>query len=244
MITYLFGLPGSGKTTHVVSECIKYNKKIIKPSPIPFLRSKYKRVLTNVRGLKLPFPSDQIEVYYFDNEDFGVYDMSDSLILFDEATLKFDSRDFAKLPRAARDFLMLHRHYHCDIYFYNQLYHGIDLKIRELTRATYQLRRNVLTGKVTLRKIQYDIYFPRKSKLKDLKRIEVNNGEPKETYYRVSFLEQFFSNLFRFRKLKLKKYYKYFDSFLAPPMPFKQYEKVGSFYDDSSSNISMGSSSC
>lgn len=227
MIYYFFGLPGSGKTSHLVASGISYNDKITNPRGL-FHRCKYKRVLSNV---KFSVPADDIEVYYFDNDDFGKYDMSNSLILFDEASFKFDCRDFAKLPRVARDFLMLHRHYKCDIFFYNQLYHGIDSKIRELTQGTYQLQKNILTGKTTVRKINYDIYFPRKPRTRDLQKIEVNNGEPKETYYRAGLIEQFFSNLLTFPKITLKKYYSYFDSFEAPALDVKEFERMKKYND-------------
>ena len=154
MINYYFGLPGCGKTTHLVATAIKENFRINSG------KSKYKRILSNVR---FSVPEGQVSnCYLFDNDDFGFYDMADSLILFDESQMKFDNRDFGKMKKEVRDFLMLHRHYHCNIYFYNQCASSIDVKIRNITNNMYYMRRSLFTGKTIIRRVKPTLHIPKK----------------------------------------------------------------------------------
>ena len=215
MINYYFGLPGCGKTTHLVSAALKENKRINSN------RSHFSRVLSNVR---FSLPAGVVSnCYYFDNEDFGKFDMSDSLILFDESSFSFDNRDFKTLKPNVRQFLMLHRHYHCNIYFYNQTYDGIDKKIRFITNNVYYLKRNILTGKTVPHRIKYVMHIPKKPRERDIVNSS-ENGDITMRYYQSGFFEHLFSKLLLERPIKLRKYFKFFDSYEAPKLPFKEFE--------------------
>lgn len=214
MINYYFGLPGCGKTTHLVATAIKENSRINSG------KSKYKRILSNVR---FSVPEGQVSnCYLFDNDDFGFYDMADSLILFDESQMKFDNRDFGKMKREVRDFLMLHRHYRCNIYFYNQCASSIDVKIRNITNNMYYMRRSLITGKTIIRRVKPTLHIPKKPKHDQL--VTAENGEIIMRYYLSGFFEHLITKLFIEPPLILKRYYGYFDSFEAPPLPVKSYE--------------------
>ena len=217
MINYYFGLPGSGKTTHLVATALKFNSKINSG------KSPYKRILSNV---KFSVPEGQVSnCFYFDNEDFGKFDMSYSLILFDESQMTFDNRDYKSLKPDVRNFLMLHRHYKCNIYFYNQTYDGIDKKIRFITNNVYFLKRNLFTGKTVAHRIKYVMHIPKKPKKDDIVTAS-ENGEITMRYYQTGFFEHLFSKILLEPPIKLKKYFKYFDSFEAPPLPEKEFLRL------------------
>lgn len=217
MINYYFGLPGCGKTTHLVATAIRENERINSG------KSKYSRILSNV-AFSLP-EGVESNCFLFENDDFGKYDMSDSLILFDESAMQFDNRDYAKLRSSTRDFLMLHRHYHCNIFFYNQTYDGIDKKIRFITNNVYFLKRSLFTGKTIPRKIKYEMFIPKKPRRGDV--VQFNeSGDITMRYYQSGFFEHLFSKLLLEPPVKLKRYWGYFDSFDAPVMPKKEFVRL------------------
>lgn len=215
MINYYFGLPGSGKTTHLVSVAIRENKLINKG------RSKFKRILSNVR-FSLPAGVES-HCYYFDNDDFGKFDMSDSLILFDESQMMFDNREYKSMTTERRNFLMLHRHYRTCICFYNQTYDGIDKKIRCITNNVYYLRKNIFTGRTVARRIKFAMYIPKKPRRGEIV-TQCENGEITYRYYKSGLLEHLISRLFIHPPIRLSKYYRYFDSYEAPALPVKEFE--------------------
>lgn len=217
MINYYFGLPGAGKTTHLVATALKVNRQINKG------RSPYKRVLSNVR-FSVP-KGETSHCFFFDNEDFGNFDMSYSLILFDESQMSFDNRDYKSLKSNVRNFLMLHRHYKCNIFFYNQTYDGIDKKIRFITNNVYYLKRNLISGKTVPHRIKYMMYIPKKPK-HDMITSGAENGEITMRYYQAGFFEHLFSKLFLEPPVKLKRYFNYFDSFEAPALPVKEFVRL------------------
>lgn len=68
-------------------------------------------------------------------EDLGKFDIQDSLILLDEASLEFDCRDFKTFSRDAKYFFTHNRHYNCDIILASQDAKDCDRKIRNLAHA-------------------------------------------------------------------------------------------------------------
>lgn len=215
MINYYFGLPGCGKTTLLVSFALKENRKINRGV------SSFKRVLTNV-PMSVP-EGENSNIYLIDNTDFGIFDMSESLILFDESQMLFDNRDYKSMTPQRRNFLMLHRHYKCMICFFNQTYDGIDKKIRLITNNVYYLRKTFFTGKCKPRRLKYMMYVPKKPKRNEV--INNNDGEITMRYYQCGFFENLFSSLFILPPIKLRRYWRYFDSFDAPPLPVKEFKK-------------------
>ena len=101
-VSLYFGLPGCGKTTHLVYQAIKAVKS-----------KRYQNVYTNVR-IKVP------GVTYIDNQCIGVFDLSNCLLLIDEATLFADSRAYKSFDKSKLEYFLTHRHYNADICLYTR----------------------------------------------------------------------------------------------------------------------------
>ena len=128
-VSLYFGLPGCGKTTHLVYQAIKAVKS-----------KRYQNVYTNVR-IKVP------GVTYIDNECIGVFDLSNCLLLIDEATLFADSRAYKSFDKSKLEYFLTHRHYNADICLYTQQWDGVDRKIRVITDRVYYIYKGFFTGK-------------------------------------------------------------------------------------------------
>lgn len=151
--------------------------------------------------------------YTFSWNDLGRYDMSNSVILIDEISLHADNRDFKSLSQQVKQFFILHRHYHCDIIWFTQQYDGVDRKIRELTTCLYYIRSAGMFSYAV--RIDRFIWVH-----KEQKQIQVG--------YKISnFIRILFAWLNGSLKICFRpKYYRYFDSFEAPLLPFKMFSKV------------------
>ena len=102
-ITMYFGLPRSGKTTYATAIAVETAKAIEKG------KSRYKSVYTN-------FPVAHKGVYKIDPaRDLGNYEITDSLIIIDEATLVVDSREHKNFDKRLRAYFFLHGHWRVDI---------------------------------------------------------------------------------------------------------------------------------
>lgn len=115
MITGVFGLPGSGKSTYLAylaRKAIKQGRKVY---------SNY-----FIEGC-----------YTLDFERLGRDDYSDCLILIDEISLLCDGRDWKKFTAELKYFFTNHRHYGVDIVYCSQSYRDCDIKIRNCTEALY-----------------------------------------------------------------------------------------------------------
>lgn len=97
MVSLYFGLPGCGKTTLLS----KFALQAIKGK-------KYENVYCNI-------PLEIDGLIKINEEDLGVYQIENGLVIFDESTIAFDSRNFNKRSKSILDFFMLHRHYNTDI---------------------------------------------------------------------------------------------------------------------------------
>lgn len=195
-ISLYFGLPGCGKTTLLTAKAIQAVKS-----------KKYLNVYSNVHiAVK--------GVTYIDNDCIGRYDLSDSLILVDEATLFADNRDYKNFSKERIEFFLEHRHFNCDILFFTQQWDGIDKKIRVITDRVFYVYKGAILGRWFTRsyRIPYGIIIPNPKKDSSEKLGEIVQG-----YCKPSFLVRLFSPwLFR------PAYYKYFDSWekpYRPPLP-------------------------
>lgn len=202
MISVYFGLPGCGKTTLMAALAVRALRK-------------YDHVYGNVHLA--------IEGYcYIDNECIGKYDLSDGLILIDEATLYADSRDFKNFGREKLQFWMMHRHYRNDICLFVQKWDALDIKIRNLTNVVYWVKscKHLPISKVI--EIPFGIGFESdkikamKSKQGLLSRLFGSHdyGEIIMGYTRPPKLKQIFA-----RFIWRPAYYRYFDSWEAPSLP-------------------------
>ena len=191
MITGYFGLPGCGKSTFLAKLAHKYLKQG---------RTVYVLAEHPVDGCTL-----------FQWQDLGRYDMSNSVILIDEISLRADNRDFKAFPLSAKQFFILHRHYSCDIVWFTQQYDGVDRKIRELTVCLFYIRS---TGSLSYAfRVNRFILIHKEEK-------DIRVG------YKISniifiLLFWWFSGSAQFCYRPF--YYKYFDSWNAPALPLKDF---------------------
>lgn len=213
MIKLYFGLPGCGKTTLLALEALRASKAIEADNKLSRIFKHYKRkcpyrhVYGNVRleGIK--------HYTYIPYDYIGVYDIRDSLILIDEATIVCDSRDYKSFPRHVRDYFLLHRHYNVNIYLYTQQWDGVDKKVRVITDQVYYVYKGILTGKWFTRcyRVPYGIIIP------DKKDSTEKLGEIVQGYCKPSWFTRVCSPwVFR------PPIYKYYDSWEAPklkPLP-------------------------
>lgn len=195
MINYIFGLPGSGKSTYLAYLASREIKRIKNK------KSKYDRVLSN-------FPIKGC--YLIDFNDLGVYDTSNSLILIDEATLCADSRDFKSFKKTSKQFFLLHRHYKSDIWIASQQYDGVDKKIRDTTANMFYIKRAPFSFSHLMR-IPMHILVPEQT------------GEIIQGYKMPKLLERLFNTFGSAKWIYRPLYYKYFDSFDAPFLPPKDF---------------------
>lgn len=195
-ISLYFGLPGCGKTTlmaKIACDAIKSRR--------------YDHVYCNVHNT---IPG----VTYIDNEYIGSYDLSNSMLLIDEATLFADSRDHKNFSKERISFFLLLRHYSIDCCLFTQQWNALDLKIRVITDRVYYVYKTLFLGHWFTKyyRIPYGIIIPDPKKSDGQKLGEIVQG-----YAKPSFLVRLFCPWI-FRPM----YYKYFDSFEAPalrPLP-------------------------
>lgn len=129
MVTGFFGVPGVGKSTLLVKIALTELNRIKKG------KSQYKHVLSN-------FPIAGCEMVRF--EDLGKFEISDSLIIFDEISMDADSRDFKSFPKNVRNFFILHRHFNNKIVYATQDFEKVDKCIRALTFDLWYLSSPVM----------------------------------------------------------------------------------------------------
>lgn len=192
MVELYFGLPGSGKTTLLT----KFVYEAVKGK-------KYDNVYCNI-------PLDIDGLIKITEDDLGKYQIENGLVVFDESTIAFDSRNFNKRSKNILDFFMLHRHYHTDIMLFAQGWDTCDKRIRQITDRVYYVYKGILTGHWYTKywRIPYDILFP------DPKRGNEGLGQIIQGYKKPSVIVRLFA-----RKCYRPRYYKYFDSWSAPQLP-------------------------
>lgn len=193
-VSLYFGLPGAGKTTLMSYYAIKAIKS-----------KKYLNVYGNVKM--------KINGYtYIDNDCIGKYDLSDCLILIDEATLFADNRAYKTFDRGKLEYFLEHRHFNADICLFTQQWDGVDRKIRVITDRVYYVYKGKLLGHwfTTYYRIPYGIIIPDPRKDKSSEKL----GDIVQGYCKPSILIRLFAP-----KLYRPKYYKYFDSWERPELP-------------------------
>ena len=190
MITGYFGLPGCGKSTFLAKIARQY---LAQGYPVYVLDSQ---------------PIDGCSLISFD--DLGKFDMTGSVIILDEVSLFADNRDYKQFSQKVKQFMILHRHYHCDIIWATQQYDGVDRKIRELTTCLYYIRSyGMISTAVRInRYITVD---------KERQQIIVGYKMPGFFGYLFGWLNRSIKICFR------SKYYRYFDSYDAPQLPHKDF---------------------
>ena len=198
-VSIYFGLPGSGKTTLAVKHIYKYVKKGYK-------------VYTNI-DVSIP------RVIAITEADFGVFDISDGIVIFDEATQAFDNRDWKKFSENMRYFFLMHRHYGIKrIELYTQKFDGVDVKIRNLTDHVYWVKKLPFRRNCSKAiSVPYGLYIPDKNDVSHV-------GEIISGYYKPSLFQRILSE-----KVNRRRYYKYFDSYVRKDLPTLPGDRVKHF---------------
>lgn len=194
---FILCLPGCGKTTLATALAVKTAR-----------RGKYRHVYTN-------YPVAHPLVETIPNNWLGTRQIEYSAVFIDEATLWADSRDYKTFDYARKQFILLHRHYHTDVYFFCQQFNALDVKIRRNIDRVYFLEKPRLFRSFTrIRKVPYGMYIPdgQKETHKIFKQKEY--GEIQEGYR----LDRGFLSTLLCQRLFRPRWYKYFDSFDAPAL--------------------------
>lgn len=217
MVCMYFGLPGCGKTTALARIAFIESRKKGRAR-------RYKNIYTNVR-LSIP------GVTYIDNECIGKYDLSECLLLIDEATLFADSRDFKKFDIGKLTYFLEHRHFKADIYLFTQQWDGVDRKIRVITDRVFYMFKTPITGLLftCYYRIPYGIIIPDKKKAAAGEKL----GEIIQGYCKPDLFHRIFC-----KRIFRPKYYKYFDTYERPELPPlpKKYQPYGVKLDSDTSD--------
>lgn len=204
-ISLYFGLPGSGKTTVLTKLALDAASNAFAP---------YKHIYHNVKSLKVPGTT------YIDNECIGKYDLSDGLLLIDEAALFAGNREYKNFGKERLEFFVMHRHMFLDICVFLQRWDGVDLQIRSITDRVFYVHKSWFSnmfGYSKYYKIPYGIIIPDPRKDKGSSKL----GEIIQGYCKPSLIFRMFCTKY----VNRKEYYPYFNSFekltIYPPLPEK-----------------------
>lgn len=181
-ITIYFGVPGSGKSTIACRIARKKLKKKID-------------VYSNfaIKG-----------TYKLEKEDIGKYQIENSLLIFDEAGVDFDNRNWkVNFNKDQVYFLKNHRHYKDDIIFFSQNL-DMDVKIRNLSDDLRIVKKSIIPFFVVERSIKKTIGInPDTKQLEDV------------------YCYKFLSRKWYF----MPKSWKYFNSYTRKELASKVFEK-------------------
>lgn len=192
MITGVFGLPGSGKSTFLAWCASRALSGKYVSIGFPRLRltsfKSYDKIYSNfpIRGC-----------YPLDFDKLGVCEYTDCLILIDEVSLLADSRSFKSFSDTTKLFFTMHRHWGVDVIWCGQSYMDCDVKIRRITEQLMFIESSFLPGFSKITPI-----FPVLG-LSD-------SGQIEECYVEKSILSR--------KYLRRKPYYHMFDSFERPSL--------------------------
>ena len=136
------GTPGSYKSYHAVQECLKWlkdGKNLITNFPLI-----YKKRFRKIKGIYEKVDNMQLTVDYL--VEFAIRHhkkgvKAQTLIVIDEASIKFNSREFNNKDRMEWiKFLANHRHFNFDIILIAQQDRMIDRQIRSCIETEYKHR--------------------------------------------------------------------------------------------------------
>lgn len=213
MITIYFGSPGAGKTTLACREIFKANKH-------------YLYTFANF-GCKCA-TADDVDLSLLGKYTFP----PNSYLAIDEAGIEYNNRKFKSLSQDTIKWFKLHRHYKIDVSVWSQSWEDMDVVLRRLATKLYYIRK---IGPFTLQRRVY-------------KRVTIDKQTEQiiDGYKMVSMLWLFLKPLYYasflvgigflaklllpFDEIKLiwrRRYYKYFDTHDAPPLPLFSNSFIG-----------------
>ena len=124
-LVMIYGKKGSGKTTYLTKQAIKFN----------------------LQGWYVFSNTEIFNTYKLDTDWIGRYDFPEkSLLLIDEVGMIWDNRNFKSFSSDVRDFFKLQRHKKVYVILASQSF-DIDKKLRDLTDEMYLLQNflNIFT---------------------------------------------------------------------------------------------------
>lgn len=148
-ISLYTGTPGGGKSYHctkVILEYLKRGKNVISNFPVAPQESG-KFILMNDKDLNVDYLLIYAKINHIKGKE------NQTLIIIDEAQLKFNSRDWANKDRSGWcSFLTVHRHLGYEIILATQCADFIDKQIRGLVEYEYKHKN--------LKKTKLGLIFP------------------------------------------------------------------------------------
>lgn len=152
--------------------------------------------------------------YKIDYTDIGYSHFPpDSCILIDEVGMIWDNRNFKSFDSKVRDWFKLQRHYKCKVYLFSQTF-DVDKKIRDLVDEMYLVEK------------KFRVFSYSKRILKKMVLNKSTADSPSRIDENLEFDSLFFfwcgSRKFTF----IPKYIPYFDSFCAPQLLQKEFDRV------------------
>lgn len=203
---YYFGLPGSGKSTigaRLYIKLLKKNSKIQKRLKFKNKKKSFVRRIFTTSSLPLK------KALLFDKSDIGIYDMSNSLIIYDEAAFDYNNRDFkTNFGPKQLEFWKLHRHYNIDVVMFSQGPEDVDKKLRQLSSRSFHVMKSSIPFFIRVKRYQKTIGLNK----------DGNDFESK-------YVSSIFWNRFYFAP----KYWKHFNSWDAPILKDKEWYSVESY---------------
>lgn len=195
MIRTYFGLPGSGKTTEIARLAYKASRLIDKG------KCKYKYIVGNVALSGIP------HYYKISFKTIGLIGYPNALILIDESSIEADSRRWDTTSSKFIEYLLTHRHWENDMFFFTQIWNRVDKTIRDITEECVLLHKGKIFRSWTRETIiRYGIMIP-----------QVGQDRPGEII--MGYLQPTkFSQVFE-RRFWRRPYYKFFDTHERPDIP-------------------------
>lgn len=135
-----FGVPGSGKTTFAAWLAKRAQKRA-------------KKVYSNV---------EIRDCYEVTKDDIGRYDISDGLLIFDEAGIDYNNRDHKNFTTREISFYKKHRHYNVDVVMFSQDL-DMDKKLRKLATKYYLIKKSFFPFCISRRTIGKKIDISKES---------------------------------------------------------------------------------
>lgn len=206
MFTVIFGLPGSGKTTHLAKSAFDYYFKF----------KNHGWIYTNIK-LRLPHT-----IFVNGREDIGKYEIFNGRLYLDESAQEFNNRGFKTFSKEHLKFFNEYRHHNIDMFFYCQRYDALDANLKNgLCDHVLWARRTRPTSLISYWNIPRRILIAKEADASKL-----SGGEIVQGYVEPSFFEKIFANRFFG-----KKYWWLFDSYDVDPLPALPRERFSSDED-------------
>ena len=156
------------------------------------------------------------------NKDLGKYHIHDAQILIDEAGICWNNRNYSKFPMHVIEWLKLHRHYKCSVKVFSQSYNDMDVTVRRLAYRFFILRRSLIPGVFCAIPVRRSIGI----------------NEMTQEICDVYRFDPPILRLFTTKRFVGRKYWHMFDSYDAPELPEKQFERwVSTDYNQSGAKL-------